>query len=905
MARIDETPSADVDALLREMAAAPSIEPSSELFPLAEGTVVAQAYRVEARIGAGGMGVVYRATDLALGRPVALKLHRRRPEADRLDRLMREASVMARMSHPHVLTVYEVGHHRDDASGESRLFIAMEFVDGGSLVDWSSAHSPNWRATLDVFLQAGDGLAAAHRAGVVHRDFKPHNILIDENGRVRVADFGLARLGVDAAADVSFESSPSLSTGAATREGAVMGTPAYMAPEQWRGEAGTASSDQFAFCVSLFEQLCGHNPLADQRVAIEVDASLRWVAPPERDVPGRLLRVLRRGLQDDPDARFPDMPALLAALRQQRSRRGWGAGALGLGVVLGGFALWGATPSVTCDGATSLATAWNDASRTAVSEALAQSGSAYAETVAASTTALLDGYARAWVEEDDAACRTEVKRPKASTQRACLRRQRRRFEALVGALQEIDEAGARRAVDAAGALPEPSACASGSAAPAPEGSKQQDLDERLDALEVAVRLRADAQAHALVDALQTEPLETPDLRARFELLAAMHTFDHDDSDEALRHYDEALVAALEADDDRLLAGVAVQLSIALGDRDRPREAERTFRIARIAAEDADPPVGLRLRIAAAEAGVLSNGGRAKEAVGVLKDAVALAEAELGAEHPTTLRMLDNLTVPLGRLGRHDEALVANARAMDIARRVEGERHPTMAGLLESRASILFGSGRVRDSLVPFRTALAIRVETAPTASSTVRLTADLSSALLTIAADRGSDGSERDEALALLEPLAEALEAAGRIDEPGNARLWGNLGSIYMRRDRIEEGRALIQRSVSILEASHGPTSLYLGPGLTQLASAEVKLGAFGQAREHVARARRIAIDNDAGAGNIVRVELLQGMIERDAGEIDEARRILAGAIDRAREAGATTLVERGQRALDELDTLE
>ena len=270
----------EIEALVHEVAAAPAVEPSPELFPLAAGTVVAESYRVDARIGVGGMGVVYRATDLALGRSVALKLHRRRPAADRLDRLMREASVMARLSHPNVVTIFEVGHHDDPDGGESRVFIAMEYVDGGSIQAWSQARRRSWRAIVDAFVQAGAGLAAAHEAGVVHRDFKPENVLVDSGGRVRVADFGLARLGSDWSAQSSIRASAAWMD-SHTREGSLVGTPAYMAPEQWRGEVGTAASDQFSFCVSLFEMLYPEQPIGGRATAGIIDDRARTLERPE------------------------------------------------------------------------------------------------------------------------------------------------------------------------------------------------------------------------------------------------------------------------------------------------------------------------------------------------------------------------------------------------------------------------------------------------------------------------------------------------------------------------------------------------------------------------------------------------------------------------------------------------
>jgi tRNA A-37 threonylcarbamoyl transferase component Bud32 len=295
-------------------------------------------------LGVGGMGRVYAAYDPELDRKVALKLVHHHDSVDSKARLQREAQAMARLSHPNVVTVYEVGSHA------RQLFIAMELVVGENLAAWLAAETRPWRAVLAVFRAAGEGLAAAHDAGLVHRDFKPANVLVGADGRARVADFGLvhAREATpDGAADAARGSQ------ALTWAGAVMGTPAYMAPEQLRGEPTDARTDVFSFCLALWEALYGARPFAGATMEERQQAIERGLPddPPRSSARDRWLRpLLRRGLAAEPARRWPGMRPLLAALardpeleRSRRRRRVLVTIAvlvMGGALVFGGSALW-------------------------------------------------------------------------------------------------------------------------------------------------------------------------------------------------------------------------------------------------------------------------------------------------------------------------------------------------------------------------------------------------------------------------------------------------------------------------------------------------------------------------------------------------------------------------------------
>lgn len=279
-------------------------------------------YRVLTRLGEGGMGVVYAAYDERLDRKVALKLLRGAWATSRegRERAIREARALARLSHPNVVHVYEVGEAEDE------IYVAMESLAGPTLLTWMTEVQRPWREVLAVFRQAAEGLAAAHRHGVIHRDFKPANAILGVDGRVRVLDFGLAQL-----ADAAVEEGPTTASvgrplvadAQLTQTGAVLGTPAYMAPEQFAGHRGDAQTDQFSYCIALYEALYQRRPFEGETLqALCVAVVEGKVRPPPSgsEVPAWLHRVIVRGLQSEPLARWPGMVALIAALTPDQRR---------------------------------------------------------------------------------------------------------------------------------------------------------------------------------------------------------------------------------------------------------------------------------------------------------------------------------------------------------------------------------------------------------------------------------------------------------------------------------------------------------------------------------------------------------------------------------------------------------
>ena len=433
-------------------------------------------YFVLRKLGEGGMGQVYAAYDEELDRRVAIKLLHRKlgaSESSRV-RMLREARAMARLSHPNVVQVHDVG------AVDGQVFVAMEFVRGETLHEWQQKRDPNRdeqrRELLDVYLDAGRGLVAAHEHGLIHRDFKPENVIIGRDGRARVLDFGLVAALENAENDAtptdSLHSSSSLEPGL-TRTGTMMGTPLYMAPEQFQAQATDARTDQFNFCASLYRALYRESPFAGDDVRelmAAVTEGRRRELPRGSTVPTWLHDVVVRGLAVVPDERWPSMQALLEALTDepaQRRRRFWGAIAIVLGLV-GGLS-WVVTSAVredarTCSGMQDkLIGAWDDARRAEVEAAMLESGLAYAPATWTRVERGLDAYASAWVVARTEACeathRGEQSGELLDLRMACLDRRLEHLHAAVDVLAQADATVISKAMDVVDGLPTLDRCA--------------------------------------------------------------------------------------------------------------------------------------------------------------------------------------------------------------------------------------------------------------------------------------------------------------------------------------------------------------------------------------------------------------------------------------------------------------
>ncbi|MBK9753464.1 MAG: protein kinase [Nannocystis sp.] len=439
---------------------------AARLFPGQAAATRIGRYTLLDRIGQGGMGIVYAAYDPELDRRVAIKLLTASPGQAEA-RLLREAQAMARVAHANVVAVIEVGQHR------GQTFVVMEHLRGISLERWPERR-PHWRDTLRVYVQAGRGLAAAHRAGVIHRDFKPHNVMLVEggvdDGRVKVLDFGLARAALPDPHRATIANTP---TGALaqplTRTGALMGTPAYMAPEQLAGEPVDERSDQFSFAVSLYEALHGQLPFAGDSLPALADAVLAGIVrppPSASDVPAWVQRLVLRGLARQPSDRFASMTALCDALERDPAARRRNLGlAAALSAVVGGgtWALAQHSGASPCSGpAFALTEVWNDARAAAVTTAFATTGLPYAGDTARRLTPLLGDYAGAWSTMRRDTCEAHRSGEQSAAlldlRMACLDRRRASFVALTELLVHPDAGIIERAVEAALTLPSLTGC---------------------------------------------------------------------------------------------------------------------------------------------------------------------------------------------------------------------------------------------------------------------------------------------------------------------------------------------------------------------------------------------------------------------------------------------------------------
>ena len=689
-------------------------------------------------IGAGGMGVVLSAYDHQLDRKVALKLVRlvasARERAELEPRLMREARAVAQLSHPNVVMVHDVG------TFDGLPFMAMELIDGLTLRRWLEVKGRTTREVLDALAQAGRGLQAAHAAGLVHRDFKPENVLVETaTSRVRVTDFGLARSSMRTGSTPIAE--PSLPTVRATpfsegdptqpdvtRASAVVGTPAYMAPEQWTAAAIDARADQFSFCAVLFEALTGERPFA---TAGQFVAPL-WPKSPRFSISGRLKHAIERGLALDPQKRFDSMQPLLQAL-EWRPRRLL-VPAVAAGVVLvsaAGLVGWFAARPPTC-GQTSLPVeqVWSAPRRASIQQRLLQlagpdptpQGLADVDATMRALDSAIGSFSAGWSAQALDSCRaTLVRRDEPelthAARQSCLRRQLESLDALVEQLIGADAAVAIRAREMALQLPRPMLCAELQAllsVPAAPASARVEV-------EAAQRAFARAQVSLLsgswaAGAEQAKTITATaralgyrPLLAQAEWLEGWFGLRLGRLDDAEKRWQQALADAVAVKDDATAARAATELAwVIASERGTFAEAHSMADLAAalVARGGNDPDL----------AGKLENnlGAIAQEendyaaAASHYQRALQLRLQIFGEQHPETLKVMANLALNLTRQGRHADAVAQLQKVLALQRAALGPRHPMIATTLVNLADSLEQTEGFQPALERYREALELR-----------------------------------------------------------------------------------------------------------------------------------------------------------------------------------------------------
>ena len=783
-------------------ALARSASTSEDEAPLLRGDTLDRFVVLE-ELGRGGMGVVYAAFDPELERKVALKVIRPAGEGgaeDRRRRLLSEAQALARLSHPNVVTVHEAR-----ALG-ARVFVAMELIAGTTLRQVLRARPLGWRRVIELHLGAGEGLAAAHEAQLVHRDFKPDNVLVGPDGRARVTDFGLAWLGQLAPAQtVLFDHA---SPEAHTRSGAVLGTPAYMAPEQWRGEPADARCDQFSFCVSLHEALYGARPFPSEDRADFFAAVERGLPDPPAGsrVPGHVRRVLARGLALSPEARFPSMRALLDALRRNPWTRfqapllATGAAALvAVGLWFGHLASAG--PPV-CSGAQAhLAGTWDDAVKSRVRAALDTDAFRGVERA-------LDGYTHAWAAMHQDACeatrvRGEQSEAMLDLRITCLERRARDVKALVTLFERRGKGASASAVQAAYGLPPLQECADlGQLAatvkpPTDPAARAQVAQVDAQLSEVRALTSAGKLTVALSQAEDTVSLarktaHAPTLAEALFQLALLEE-KRGDAPAAQKTLLEAAWSAQAGHLDRTAARARIELVQVIGVLAGHNEAvptalsEAEAAVARVG-QDADLEATLEI----AEASALDAADRCEEALPHVKRALSLADRAWDEEDPRRALALHTLGTSQRCLGDLAAALKSHHAALALRERTFGKEHPEVAESLNSIANVLFTEQDFAAALPYHQRALAIR-ERAFGPSGAV-----LAGSVLNVGVDLISLGRNAEGREYALRSLA-LYEAALGTDSPRLAMPLLVLGHVEVDLGMPKEADRRLERALTLL----------------------------------------------------------------------------------------------------------
>ncbi|MEM9462062.1 MAG: serine/threonine-protein kinase [Myxococcota bacterium] len=822
-------------------------------------------YVVLETLGKGGMGTVLRAYDPKLRREVALKrLRSMAPDEYSEARLVREAQALAQLAHPNVVAVYDV-----DAEPEG-VIVTMELVHGSTLRHWLETPR-SWQACIDVMLQAGRGLMAAHQANLIHRDFKPANVMITPEGVAKVMDFGLAKPAVtvehseaNAAESLStswrssghgLDSSPELETA----DHVVLGTPAYMAPEQHDGSAAGPAIDQYAFCVTLWEALHGRRPFEGtltELVVAKLKGPPAW--PRSVNVPRRLIHAVQRGLQVHPADRWPTMQDLLDELQAvARPRRSRVSVLLGATLLTGavGSASWlqWSTPPPCPDPRERLVGVWDEPSRAKVGEHIEALDTLDAAWTWTQVSQRIDEYAESWVEEHREACEATTIRGEQSTtvldrRMACLYRARAEWDATLRRLGELDARTLPRALELVERLPRLERCADVDTllahAPPPDDPEQraaiERAQERLAEATTLHRIARYDETFEILGQIESElgEYEHPPLRAEILVLEGLtHEAQgrFEAAEDLLRRATDLAIAhgTLE------IAALATrQWSFILGRRlERRDEGELAAQVALSLARRAPDPQQFYEAMALAQIASMKVANTEwDEADTLFGDALErLERAGSTTELSLAIVLNDRATLRLRR-GALEEARADHRRALEIRERRLGANHPYVGSSLVNLGNVSTKLGDPDQAERVYERALKIFLRSyGPNHSTTTIARANLAA----LAVDRG----ELDRAAEIFEQVVDArIQQLGPM-HPAVAEAYNNLGAVQQMQGKLGAARQALTRALEIWTESLEPDDNRLHSTHHNLGVLENDLGHPEQAKWHFERALTVSAD--------------------------------------------------------------
>lgn len=840
-----------VSTWLAELARAPA-PGEEELSALAAGDAIGgDRYRIRRELGRGGMGIVYEADDTKLTRRVAIKTHQA-ASMDARGRLLVEAQAMAKLSHPHIVAVHDVGEF------EGGVFLVAELIRGGDLETWRTPDR-SWSEVVDAYLEAGRGLAYAHAAGLVHRDFKPTNVLVGVDGRCQVSDFGIA---VAVAAPTQEDDGSGQGTKSGDPSSHVAGTPAYMAPEQILGGPADARSDQFSFCVALCEALLGQRPY--RKTARDLSTAPPVLRSGSTRVPRRILRLLERGIAVQPSKRFPSMNALLAALEHARAPRRAAWLVVG-GLVVGGFGLAGMGAIVTMDreapcseGIEAPLQGWSDEGRQRLGQVFAEDEQA-AKLWPAMQRAV-DGFATQWVETATVVCQRRETTTDALTHQAqrCLDEVRRDADATLASLQRASGRASRNGPARAEAWISPTECLHARFVLATP-SVPVLLRPRVEALRQTLRdISNDAESGAVAE----------DLQQRLD---------------AVRPEVESMKTAYP----QLQARFAFTEAAVVGRTD-PRKTEPVLKRAYHYARAANHP------------------GYAVAAATALTElfAVYLGDTEAAVE------WAEVALVEAARDGVSSERVVETERIVAIAYDRAGQWERAAAAYDKALASVERLTGEDRE-----RTRAAILISVSGFEGARGNLDRAISTGMEAVDTFERLDGGPSRASLSALGNVGLALDSAGRLEEaqalferelrertkllgpehPEHIAALINLGLVAVHQGRSEEARTRWTAAGAVVERYYGKRHPDRADIETNIAWLDEAAGKYAEAERRYVWASRV-LEETLGSQSERTLLASQGLANArlKLGKLDTACQPLAALADTARDALGETRVLAG-----------